>query len=207
MGSVDFAAQYQQEPIAAGGNLIKWHWFTPYDEPPRWEQGDKLIVSWDTAMSGGELCDYSACVVLQVRNETAYILDVLRDRLEYPDLRRKVIEVHRRWRSVTSSYALLIENKGSGMSLIQELQREGIRAIEVKPEGDKVMRMNAHTAKIEAGYVHIPRRASWLDEFRKEIMAFPVGKYDDQVDALSQALDRAFSNRNFMYCGPIKGLY
>jgi predicted phage terminase large subunit-like protein len=207
MGSVDFAAQYQQEPIAAGGNLIKWHWFTPYDEPPRWEQGDKLIVSWDTAMSGGELCDYSACVVLQVRNETAYILDVVRDRFEYPDLRRKVIEVDRRWRSVTSSYALLIENKGSGMSLIQELRREGIRAIEVKPEGDKIMRMNAHTAKIEAGYVHIPRRASWLDEFRKETMAFPVGKYDDQIDALSQALDRAFSNRNFMYCGPIKGLY
>ena len=82
MGSADFAAQYQQEPIAAGGNLIKWHWFTPYDEPPRWEQGDKLIVSWDTAMSAGELCDYSACVVLQVRGETAYLLDVVRDRLE-----------------------------------------------------------------------------------------------------------------------------
>ena len=190
-----------------GGNLIKWPWFTPYDEPPRWQQGDKLIVSWDTAMSAGELCDYSACVVLQVRDENAYILDVLRDRLDFPDLRRKVIEVHRRWRSVTSSYALLIENKGSGMSLIQDLKREGIRAIEVKPEGDKIMRMNAHTARIEAGYVHLPRRASWLDEFRKEIMAFPAGKYDDQVDALSQALDRAFSNRNFMYCGPIKGLY
>ena len=93
------------------------------------------------------------------------------------------------------------------MSLIQDLKREGIRAIEVKPESDKIIRMNAHTARIEAGYVHVPRRASWLDEFRKEIMAFPVGKYDDQVDALSQALDRAFSNRNFMYCGPIKGLY
>ncbi len=119
-----------------------------------------------------------------------------------PDLRRKVIEVHRRWRSVTSNYALLIENKGSGMSLIQDLKREGIRAIEVKPEGDKIMRMNAHTARIEAGYVHVPRRASWLDEFRKEIMAFPVGKYDDQVDALSQALDRAFLNRRLHVLRP-----
>ena len=71
---------------------------------------------------------------------------------------------------------MLIENKGSGMSLIQDLKREGIRAIEVKPEGDKIMRMNAHTARIEAGYVHFPRRAPWLDEFRKEIMAFPVGQ-------------------------------
>ena len=207
MGSVDFAAQFQQEPIAAGGNLIKWHWFIPYDQPPRWERGDKLIVSWDTALSGGELSSYSACVVLQVRDDIAYLLDVVRDRLEYPDLRRKVIELHRRWRSVTSSYALLIENKGSGMSLIQELMREGIRAIEVKPEGDKIMRMNAHTARIEAGYVHLPRRASWLDEFRKEIMAFPAAKYDDQVDALSQALDRAFLHRQDMTWGPIKGLY
>ena len=56
----------------------------------------------------------------------------------------------------TNSYALLIENKGSGMSLIQDLKREGIRAIEVKPTRDKVMRMNAHTARIEAGYVHHP---------------------------------------------------
>jgi predicted phage terminase large subunit-like protein len=205
MGSVDFAAQYQQEPIAAGGNLIKWSWFTRYDQPPRWEQGDKLIVSWDTAMSAGELCDYSACVVLQVRDDTTYLLDVLRDRLDYPDLRRKVIDVHRRWRSITS-YALLIENKGSGMSLIQDLMREGIRAIEVKPEGDKIMRMNAHTARIEAGHVHIPRRASWLDEFRKEIMAFPAAKYDDQVDALSQALDRAFLHRPTARWGPVIGL-
>ena len=63
--------------------------------------------------------------------------------------------MHRRWRPVTSNYALLIENKGSGMSLIQDLRREGIRAIEVKPRGDKIIRMNAHTARIEAGYVHI----------------------------------------------------
>ena len=55
--------------------------------------------------------------------------------------------------------------------------------------------------------MHIPRRASWLDEFRKEIMAFPAAKYDDQVDALSQALDRAFLHRQTMSWGPIKGLY
>jgi predicted phage terminase large subunit-like protein len=207
MGSADFAAQYQQEPIAAGGNLIKWHWFATYHEPPARELADKIIVSWDTAMSAGELSDYSACVVLQVKGEAAYVLDVQRNRLEYPDLRRKVIDMHRRWRSVTSSYALLIENKGSGMSLIQDLKNDGIRAIEIKPTGDKIMRMNAHTARIEAGYVHLPSRASWLDEFRKEIMAFPATKYDDQVDALSQALDRAFHRRQTIHSGTVLGLY
>ena len=208
MGSTDFAAQFQQEPIAPGGNLIKWSWFPIYDALPRRDVGDKTIVSWDTAMSAGELSDYSACVVLQVKGETAYVLDVVRERLDYPDLRRKIIEVHRRWKNYTNSYALVIEDKGSGMSLIQDLKREeGIHAIAVKPTIDKVMRMNAHTARIEAGYVHLPRRASWLEEFRKETMAFPVGKLDDQVDALSQALDRAFLQRDFFYCGPIRGLY
>jgi len=206
MGSIDFAAQYQQEPIAAGGNLIKGSWFPIYDALPLRDVGDKTIVSWDTAMSAGELSDYSACVVLQVKGEIAYVLDVVRERLDYPDLRRKIIEVHRRWKNYTNSYALVIEDKGSGMSLIQDLKREGIRAIPEKPIMDKVMRMNAQLARIEAGCVHLPRHAAWSEDFLRELMAFPAAKYDDQVDALSQGLDRAFSNRNFMYCGPIKGL-
>jgi predicted phage terminase large subunit-like protein len=134
-------------------------------------------------------------VVVQIRGETVYVLDVLRDRLEYPDLRRKVIELHRRWRQATNNYSLLIENKGSGMSLIQDLTKEHIHAIAVEPEGDKTMRMNAQTARIEAGSVSLPEQAPWLDEFRREIMAFPAGRYSDQVDALSQALNRAFNNK------------
>ena len=72
------------------------------------------------------------------------------------------------------------------MSLVQTLKREGDAVIAVKPKGDKVMRMHAHTAAIEAGRVHVPSRASWLDEFGFEIRAFPHGRHDDQVDALSQ---------------------
>ena len=105
------------------------------------------------------------------------------------------------------SYALLIEDKGSGMSLIQDLKREGIRAIPVKPTTDKVIRMNAHTARIEAGCVHLPRHAAWLDEFRRELMLFPAGKHDDQVDALSQGLDRAFNYRKRATTGTVVGLY
>jgi predicted phage terminase large subunit-like protein len=146
-------------------------------------------------MSSKELSSYSACVVLQIRGETVWVLDVLRERLEYPDLRRKVIELHRRWRNACNTYELVIENKGSGMSLIQDLSDENIYAIKFDPAGDKVMRMNAQTARIEAGSVSLPRSASWLDEFRREILAFPAGRYTDQVDALSQALDRAFNRQ------------
>jgi hypothetical protein len=51
MGSMEFAAQYQQAPVPRDGNLIKWSWFKFYDSPPRPGSGDRLIVSWDTAMS------------------------------------------------------------------------------------------------------------------------------------------------------------
>jgi phage terminase large subunit-like protein len=57
------------------------------------------------------------------------------------------------------------------------------------------MRMDAQTAPIEAGAVHLPRIAPWLDEFKKEVLSFPQGKHDDQIDALSQGLKRAFVPR------------
>jgi len=194
MGSMEFAAQYQQAPVPVGGNLIKWTWFKFYDTPPAVQPSDKLIVSWDTALSSSQLADYSACVVLLVRKETVYVLDVVRARLEYPDLKRRVLELHRRWRNAgSSSYALLIEKKGSGLSLIQDLRRENIHPIGINPEGDKIMRMAAQTAPIEAGAIHLPARAAWLDEFKKELLSFPMSKHDDQIDAFSQALQRAFA--------------
>jgi len=195
MGSMEFAAQYQQAPVPVGGNLIRWSWFKFYQTPPSLQPGDNIIVSWDTALSSSQMADYSACVVLLARRETIYILDVVRARLEYPDLKRAVLHHHNRWRRATSKYALLIEKKGSGLSLIQDLRRENIYAIGIEPSGEKTLRMAAQTAPIEAGAVHLPTHASWLDEFKKEILSFPVSKHDDQIDALSQALQRAFAPR------------
>ena len=100
MGSMEFSAQYQQAPVPLGGNLIKWSWFKFYNAPPSPRPGDSLIVSWDTAMSSNQLADFSACVVLLVRGETVYVLDVIRARLEYPDLKRAVLSHHRRWRQM-----------------------------------------------------------------------------------------------------------
>jgi len=193
MGSMAFAAQYLQAPVPLDGNLIKWSWFKTYDSPPSPKSGDRLFVSWDTAMTNTQLSDFSACVVLLVRRETVYILDVIRTRLEYPDLKRAVISQHKRWRHTPASYSLLIEKKGSGQSLIQDLYRENIHSIGIKPDGDKIMRMATQTAPIEAGAVHLPRDAPWLDEFKKEILSFPKGRHDDQIDALSQGLQRAYA--------------
>jgi predicted phage terminase large subunit-like protein len=191
MGTMDFAAQYQQAPVPEHGNLIHWPWFQFYDPAQQWsEAGDQIIISCDTAQSSKELSSYSVIMVAMIRGERAYIREVVRQQLEYPALRQKVLEVYRRWKNICGRCSLLIEDTVGGKSLIQELKQEyRIHPIPIQPMGDKVMRMSAQTAKLEAGSVFLPSRAPWLSEFEKEMKAFPRGRTNDQVDALSQLLN------------------
>ena len=78
------------------------------------------------------------------------------------------------------------------MNLLQDLRAtmpQGMtRPIGIKPEGSKVDRMAAQAAKIEAGHVHLPNSAPWLGEILTELLSFPNGRHDDQVDSVSQFL-------------------
>jgi predicted phage terminase large subunit-like protein len=147
---------------------------------------DRTVQSWDTALKADELNDYSVCTTWLVKGKDYFLVDVYRQRLEFPDLRRKVIELWTKHRA----RPVLIEDKGSGTLLIQELRRTSgaPRPIPILPAGDKITRMAANSAKIEAGHVNLPERAAWLGDFRTELLAFPAGRYDDQVDSLSQFL-------------------
>src|SRR6266699_1441469 len=100
MGPIAFSAQYQQSPIPPGGAIIKRKWLTPYDDISA-QSGDRIIMSWDIALSEAETGDYSACVVLLQRKEVFYILEVVRGRLPFDNLKRKVIEVKKRYVSST----------------------------------------------------------------------------------------------------------
>src|SRR5262249_61651454 len=117
-----------------------------------------------------------------------YLVDVFRDRLQYPDLRRKVANLA----ATHGAKTILIENAGPGMALLQDLWRDlppGMpRPIGRKPEGSKVDRMVAGWAKIENGHILLPKEADWLDTFLHELLAFPTGRHDDQVDSVSQFL-------------------
>jgi predicted phage terminase large subunit-like protein len=186
MGSATFSAQYQQSPIPPGGHMIDWNWFRWF-EPNSELAVDDVVISWDTAMKATELADYSVGTVWGRKGDLYYLVDLIRVRLDYPALRRKVIEVYDRWR--WQSPTILIEDAGSGTSLHQDLYEQNIPAMAIKPEGDKIMRMSAQTAKIESGAVHLPKGALWLDDLRSEVLAFPNGIHDDQVDSISQALN------------------
>lgn len=87
------------------------------------------------------------------------------------------------------------------MQLIQDLRANPFDGVPlpqgVKPKGDKLVRMEAQCARFESGQVHLPREAPWLAEFLHEILAFPNGRYDDQVDSASQFLN--YAERDFEY--------
>lgn len=103
----------------------------------------------------------------------------------YPELKQAIKGLSNDWNPTT----ILIEDKASGTQLIQELSQEGLRSVRgIKPEGDKIMRLHAQTAAFEQGQVFLPSQAPWLADYQNELLAFPLAKYDDQVDATAQAL-------------------
>ena len=86
---------------------------------------------------------------------------------------------------------ILIEDRASGIQLIQELIEKGVSHVaRYKPDGDKIMRLHAQTATIENGFVRLPREAPWLAEYLRELTLFPAGRHDDQVNSTAQALAR-----------------
>lgn len=185
LGSYVFAAQYQQRPAPLGGGIVKWDWFQTYDVAPQRQDGDRRVQSWDTASKASEANDYSICMTWLVRGASAWLLDVFRAKLEFPELRRRIEdEAHRQRASL-----LLIEEAGSGVQLIQDLlANSNLNVTGMIPKDDKATRLLAVTPLIEGRRIAIPKEATWLADFQREIVLFPKGKHDDQVDSLSQFL-------------------
>lgn len=206
IGEFNFSAQYQQRPVPVEGNLIKWEWFRTYDSAPAQDRDGYIVQSWDTAQKVAENNDYSVCTTWLVKGSDYYLLDVVRERLDYPSLKRRVVELARRH----NARCVLIEDKGAGTSLIQDLRidQTGLRPIEIKPEGDKATRMATQAPAIEAGQVHLPRSAPWLDAFKAEFLSFPYGRHDDQVDSVAQFLGwRRESRMRMSRSGRAVGIY
>ena len=191
MGELFFSAQYQQEPIPAAGNLIKAAWLKSFDTPPERTPEDRLVISLDTAMKGTELSDFSVATVWLVRKDNCYLIDLWRERANYPDLKKAVLNLVERHPGA----ALLIEDKGSGTSLIQDLRAENRAAIGIAPEGDKITRLSRVSFLFAAECVFFPREASWLGALKSELLGFPNLRHDDQVDSVTQALNWILNQR------------
>lgn len=184
LGSQEFSAQYLQAPIPTEGNLVKRDWLRRY-MPVEVQQPSRIIQSWDTASKAGQSNDYSACTTWAAIENRYYLLDVVCERLEFPALKQRVIDEAKRW----NPSRVLIEDTGSGSSLMQELKSSGfLIALPVTPSRNKEARLIGVTAIFEAGRVLLPHSAAWLESYEDELCGFPAARHDDQVDSTSQAL-------------------
>lgn len=170
-----FASQYQQEPTPAEGGLIKIEWFRRYRVLPA--AYDMIIQSWDTASKGAEHNDPSVCTVWGIVGNQYYLLDVYRQRVEYPALKRAVVAMADKW----NPHTVLIEDKSSGQSLIQDLRNETrLPIVAQMPEGDKITRVMRVSSMVESGACFLPDSAPWLIDYENELALFPNIGHDDQ---------------------------
>lgn len=185
LGTIAFEAQYQQQPTPEDGIIIKRQWLRYAEEPP--EQFDAKIISWDTASTLSEDADYSVGTVWGIGNQEIHLLYVDRVKMEAPDLRHHIEQMHVSWRADRT----IIEDADLGRALAQDLRRSSAQCkpLLVKPRIEKLARMQARSVMFETGRIFLPREAPWLADYLDELLGFPNRRYDDQVDSTSQALD------------------
>ncbi|MEN6533124.1 MAG: phage terminase large subunit, partial [Bryobacteraceae bacterium] len=185
LGSYAAASQLQQRPSPAEGGILKRHWWKFYREAPR--KFGELIQSWDCSFKDSSTSDF---VVGQVWGRTGadkYLLDQVRGRMDYPATIQAVKRLSEKW---PQAHAKLVEDKANGPAVVAMLKHEIAGLIAVNPAGGKEVRAHAVSPQIEAGNVYLPDPsiAMWINGFIEECAAFPNGAFDDQVDAMSQAL-------------------
>ena len=185
-------AQYMQNPTAEEGAIIKREWWNLWekDEPPNCSY---VIQSYDTAFSKSDRADYSAITtwgvfhIEETGEDHIILLDAVRGRWEFPELKTAA---HELWQEFDPDM-ILIEQKGSGMPLTQELRRMGIPVTPFTPGkgADKFTRMHSCAPVFESGMVWAPEM-NFADEVIEECASFPNGEHDDLADSMTQAILR-----------------
>lgn len=189
VGSQAWNALYQQRPSSKGGDIIKGAWFKRYSVLPRMK---RIIITADTAQKTKQHNDYSVIIVAGLGVDGGlYVIDLIRGKWEAPELEQKLSDVWNKYRSM-SVHKVYIEDKSSGTSLIQNIQRKQRIPVEgVQVDTDKYTRVLGVQGYIESGYIYLPNDAEWIEDFIKECEAFTATdshKHDDQVDAMVMAI-------------------
>lgn len=185
-----FAQEHLAEFITAGLGLFKPEWFSRYDSTPEgYRIGPAFVglgqmlrfATVDLAASIKTTADYTVIASWGAWNGNLILLDVLRVRMEGPDIVPAIRRACERWRLSS----VWIEKVGFQLALVQQARREGLPVRELVPDRDKIARFLPVTALGQGGRLWLPTYASWLPAFEFEIASFPEGPHDDQADALA----------------------
>ncbi|MDP1995014.1 MAG: phage terminase large subunit, partial [Ignavibacteria bacterium] len=157
---------------------------------------ERIVQSWDTAFKTKEENDFSVCTTWGITKNKFLLLHLFRERMEFPELKRKAAELFLTFKPSV----VLIEDKASGQSLIQELERETrIPIRKIKVDKDKYARFISVTPLIEAGKIELPEGEPWVPFFINEMEEFPNGEFDDIVDSTTQFLNEFKTDGNVSF--------
>ena len=203
LGSSGFAGQHQQRPTPAGGGMFKTAWWrfwkpdgTVAERCPRpdgcWEGParalptfDRVTISLDAAFKATTTTDFVVFQVWGAAGADRFLLAQVRARMTFTETLTAFRRLAEQW---PAAHKKLVEDKANGSAVIDTLKNEIPGIVAVNPEGGKEARAAAVQPQVEAGNVYLPDGVPWLDDFVGELAAFPSGRHDDQVDALTQAL-------------------
>lgn len=196
MGTLNFESLYQQNPQIEGGEIIKGQYFRLYDTLPNIKH--RMIFA-DTAQKTAERNDYSVFECWGVGVDgNAYLIDLIRGKWEAPELRRRAVAFWQKHKALNGPELgvlrkMKIEDKASGTGLIQDMRVEGQVLVEgIERTKDKYTRVLDVVGYIEAGKVHLPKNAPWLNDFITECESFTADDshmHDDQIDPMIDAIN------------------
>ena len=183
IGSVMFKREYQNDPRAVLGQLLKEEWLQYYDEPP---EQLRVYQGWDLAISKSEKAHYTVCTTIGVdQNENVYVLDWLRAKMDFPTQLRALKAQNDRW----APELIGVEDVAYQRALPQEaLRRWRLPLRRIKPDTDKTRRVLSAFVAFENGKVYLPSEHPHLQDFLNEYLEFDAGEYDDMLDSLVIAL-------------------
>ena len=159
--------------------MVKRAWIKKYKELPNITQ---IYQSWDTAIKINHNSDYSVCSTWGIYENHFYLMNVLRCKLEYPELKTAIINQFNLFRP----NGVLLEDKASGQQIIQELQGSDIPIISQIHSQNKITRLIGSLCLFESGKIFFPEDAEWITDLEEELFSFPNCSHDDQVDSISQ---------------------
>lgn len=193
VGPYVWSALYQGHPTPTSGGMFKRSWLRYYDhEPGEMLKADGVSrTAWDLrrfatvdlATSKRTSADWTVIAVwaYDPGQRRAFLVDLVRERVEGPDLVPLLANTTKRW----GLHAVYVERFGFSLGVIQEARRQGLPVREIRPEGDKIARALPLTAALEGGRILLRAGAPWLGALEDELLTFPAGSHDDQVDALA----------------------
>ena len=196
-------AQFQQNPTAEEGALVKREWWKKWDREKA-PECEYIIMTLDAAAEAKTRSDFTALLTWGVftdeyltnGNPNIILLNAINKRVEFHELKEMALREWQEWQPDS----FIVEKKSSGTPLFQELRRMGIPVQEFTPHrgtGDKIARLNAVSDIVRSGLVWYPAGRRWAEEVVEQVAAFPASDHDDMVDCASMALAR-FRNGGFI---------